>query len=231
MTETRVLEVFIKGNADIVDATLGRADGGAKLDAGLRELVAERYSGYALNVVAEGATGFADLRRELEDGTASMLTASPDIVVLSIADDVRSLPTRAASPEEAVQSVRADLVAVVNTIKDKLGAHILVANASTIDPADATHNYHGVAEEPVPLRVHRLVHMLVRVSHDEGISIIDIDRLIAELGAADHVEAAMSYSAAACAAIAAEVVRILEDYGFFDERKLVAQVGAKRTSA
>lgn len=227
MTDLRTLRVFVKGNADVVDATIGTADGGSKLDRGIRELVAEAHPGYALDVMHEPSAGFAALRRELEDETAAMVAAAPDIVLLSIADDVRGLPARAANPEEAVQGVRADLVAVVDAIKQKLGAHVLVANASTIDPADVTHNYHGLAEDPVPLRVHRLVHMLVRVSHDEGISIVDVDRLIAEMGAADHVEAAMAYSPAACAAIASEVVRIIEDYGFLDERTLVAQVGAK----
>ena len=113
-------------------------------------------------------------------------------------------------------------------VGDQLGSHVLVANASTIDPADATHNYAGTTTDPVSLRVHRLAHMLVGVSHEEGISIIDIDRVIAELGATGNVEAAMSYGPAACAAIADELVRVLEDYGFFDERTLVAQVGAKR---
>jgi hypothetical protein len=230
MTESRRLALFIKGNGDIADATLSRSDSGGKLDEGVRELVANEFPGYEIAVTAESSSGFTALRRELEDGTATMLTAAPDIVLLSIADDVRTLGSHGTNAETAVQNIRTDLVAIVDIIKDKLGAHVLVANASTIDPSDATYNYFGLTEEPLPLRVHRLAHMLIGVSHEEGVSIIDVDRLIAEMGAADNVEAAFSYSPKACAAIAAEVVRVLEDYGFFDERTLVAQVGAKGRS-
>lgn len=227
MTETRQLKLYVKGNADIVDAVVSRRDGGSKLDRGVSELVTDRFPGYEVTTVAEPSAGFAALREELENGSAAMLAAAPDIVVLSIADDVRLLSSRGANPEQAVQDVKADLVAIVDAIKDKLGAHVLVANASTIDPNDATHNYHGLDADPLPLQVHRLAHMLVGVSHEEGISIVDVDRLIAEMGATGNVEAAMTYGPGACAKIAAEVVRILEDYGFFDERTLVAQVGAK----
>lgn len=230
MTESRHLKLFVKANADIADAVLSRADGGAKLDEGVRELVAAGYPGYSLDVTAEPSSGFAALRDTLVDGTATMLAERPDIVVLSIADDVRSLPGRGVAAEETVQGVRQDLVDVIGLVKEKVGAHVLVANVSTIDPADGTHNYHGLTEDPIPLRAHRLAHMLVRVSHEEGISIIDVDRLLAEMGAAHNVEAAMSYSPAACAVIAAEVVRIVEDYGFLDERSLVGQVGAKGAS-
>lgn len=227
MTETRQLKLYVKGNADIVDAVVSRRDGGGKLDRGVSELVADRFPGYAVATVAEPSSGFAALRDELDNGSAAMLAAAPDIVLLSITDDVRSLASRGANSEQAVQNVKADLVAIVNAIKDKLEAHVLVANASTIDPNDATHNYHGLDADPLPLQVHRLAHMLVGVSHEEGISIVDVDRLIAELGATGNVESAMTYGSEACSRIAAEVVRILEDYGFFDERTLVAQVGAK----
>ncbi len=227
MTESRHLRLFVKANADVTDAVLAQGDGGAKLHEGVRELVAAGYPGYSLEVTAEPSAGVAALRGQLIDGTATMLADRPDIVLLSIADDVRSLPARGATAEETVQGVRQDLVDVVALIKEKVGAHVLVANVSTIDPADSTHNYHGLAEDPLPLRAHRLAHMLVRVSHEEGISIIDVDRLLAEMGAAENVESAMSYSPGACAVIAAEVVRILEDYGFLDERSLVGQVGAK----
>ncbi len=156
-----------------------------------------------------------------------MLAWRPDVVVLSVADDVRSLATQGVNPEQAVQRFRADLEAAIAMIKDRIGAHILVANASTIDPDDTAFSYHGLDEEPMTLRAHRLDLMLVLVSHDYGISVVDLDRLIAELGGADHVVAPLRYDVAAAAVIAAEIARILEDYGFFDDRPLLAQSGAK----
>ena len=156
-----------------------------------------------------------------------MLSSDAGIVILSVADDVHSLPGRAAATEEAVQGVRADLVAVIQLIKDKLGAHVLVANHSTVDPGDRTFNFQGVSPEPTSLRIQRLDLMLVGVSHEEGVSIIDIDRKVAELGAGENVVGAMQYGPKAADVISGEVIRILEDYGFFDDRPLLAQVGAK----
>jgi predicted enzyme involved in methoxymalonyl-ACP biosynthesis len=227
MAETGPVDVFVKAGADVRDAVLSRSDGGAKLDRGLRERVSDAHPHLEVRVTVEPSAGFAPLRAELEDGSSSLFEANPDIVVLSIADDVAALPSRAVSAEEAVQRVRADLVAIIDLIKSRIGAHILVAGVSTVDPADETFNFQGLAQEPVSLRAHRLDLMLVGVSHDEGISIIDVDRLVAEIGAATAVTAAMEYSARGCDAIATEIVSILEDYGFFDDRPLLAQVGAK----
>jgi hypothetical protein len=219
--------VSVRAGADVRDAVLSRHDGGAKLDRGLRERVVDAHPEVEIRVAVEPSSGFAALRAELENGSSSLLTADPDIVVLSIADDVAALPERALSTEEAVQAVRADLVAITDLIKSRIGAHVLVAGVSTVDPTDETCNYQGLAQEPLSLRAHRLDLMLVGVSHDEGISIIDVDRLVAEIGAATAVTGAMEYSARGCDAIATEIVRILEDYGFFDDRPLLAQVGAK----
>lgn len=223
---TTILKVFVKADASILDAVVSRTDGGATLDRGVRELVAERFVGVGLVPTHERSSGFAELRAELDSGASTLLTEAPDVVVLSLADDIAALGRRG-TPEMAVRGVEADLVAVIDLIKEKVGAHVLVANASTLDPAHEVFNYHGLDEEPVSLRAHRLNLMLVGVSHAEGISIIDVDRKIAELGGRLGIAAALAYTRTGCEAIAAEVVRILEDYGFFDERPIMAQVGAK----
>ncbi len=225
------LRLFVKADADMIDATLSRSDGGSKLDRGVRELLAAGFPDVDVQVGHEGSSGFAALRSELEAGTSELIEWNPDVVLLSIADDVRNLGNRGANAEEATHRVRDDLEAVIRLLKEKVGAHVLVANASTIDPDDDRFTYSGITEEPVSLRIQRLDLLVVLVSHDLGISVIDIDRLIAELGGADHVESAMSYRPAACATIAGEVVRILEDYGFLDDRPLLAQVGAKGRSS
>lgn len=225
------LRLFVKANADLADATLSRSDGGTKLDRSVRELIDAGYPEVGVEVAHEGAAGFAALRSDLEAGTSSLIEWKPDVVLLSIADDVRSLGEQGANPEEATRKVREDLEAVVGAIKEKVGAHVLVANASTIDPADERYTYHDVEEEPLSLRAQRLDLALVLVSHDVGISIIDVDRLIAEVGGGRHVEQALVYDAEACATIAGEVVRIIEDYGFLDDRPLLAQVGAKGSAA
>ncbi len=81
--------------------------------------------------------------------------------------------------------------------------------------------------EPISLRIQRLDLMVIGVSHEEGISIIDVDRKVAELGAGGNVVAPMVYGPAAAAAIIDETMRVVADYGFLDDRPLLAQVGAK----
>lgn len=227
MSDSGALELFIKAGNDIVDGMLSKADGGSKLDRGVKELVSTDFPGVEIIPSHEASGGFNALKAELEAGTSSLLGAEPDVVMLSIVDEVNSLPDRAGDPNAAVEIVREELVALIGLIKEKVGAHVLIASASTVDPAEKPFNYSKYDVDPLSLRAHRLSSMLVGVSHDEGISIVDVDRIIAELGADEHVESVFSYSTRACEAIAAEVVRILEDYGFFDERPLVAQVGAK----
>ncbi|MEN8239407.1 MAG: hypothetical protein ABFR53_09425 [Actinomycetota bacterium] len=221
------LKLFVKGGADIVDAALSRADGGTKLDSGVRELVASEFSDVEVETMHEGCPGFAELRLELESGDSTLIAEAPQIVLLSIADDVRNLNRSGFNLEDDVHRVEADLVASIDLIKEKVGAHVLIANVSTLDPSEKVFNYHDVDDDPVSLRAHRLDLMLVGVSHNEGISIIDVDRKIAELGGSIGVAAAFDYSERGCEIIVEEIVRVMDDYGFFDDRQLLAQVGAR----
>jgi len=231
MSEPRTVKLFVKGNPAIADCVLAVADGGRRLDQGVAGRVARAFPATTIEVTAEPSRGFHALRLDLESRTSTLIESRPDVVLLSIADDVATLAGLATVNEEAVARVRADLVAVVDLIKAEVGAHVLVANVSTFDPDDVTSNYHGLSEEPFSLRAHRLDLMLVGVSHETGISIIDVDRCIAELGASGNVAGPADYAPPGCAAVADEIVRVLEDYGFFDERSLVAQVGARTGSA
>lgn len=225
------LKLCVVGGADIVDAAVSRADGGAKLDLGVKELVASEFPGVVIETLHEDSSGFAGLRFALETGESSLIDEQPQIVLLSIAADVVGLGTDGVNVEEGVRQIEADLVAVIGLIKEKVGAHILVANVSTLDPSQVVFNYHDIDEDPASLRAHRLDLMLIGVSHNEGISVIDVDRKIAELGGAIGVRAAFDYSQAGCETIAAEIVRVMADYGFFDDRPLLAQVGARAGGA
>jgi hypothetical protein len=223
------LKLFVVGGVDVVDVAVSKADGGAKLDMGVRELVASEFPGVVIETLHEGSSGFGELRSALESGDSRLIDEQPKIVLLSIARDVVELGrTRAGvGVEDAVRRVESDLVAVVELIKEKVGAHVLVANVSTLDPSQKVYNYHDIDHEPVSLCAHRLDLMLVGVSHDEGISVIDVDRKIAELGGAVGVKAAFDYTTAGCETVAGEIVRVIDDYGFFDDRPLLAQVGAR----
>ena len=221
------LKLFVVGGVDVVDAAVSTADGGAKLDMGVRELVASKFPGVVIETLHEGSSGFGELRSDLESGDCRIIDEQPQIVLLSIARDVVELDRTGVSVEDGVRRVESDLVGVIELIKEKVGAHVLVANVSTLDPSQKVFNYHDIDHEPVSLRAHRLDLMLVGVSHDEGISVIDVDRKIAELGGAVGVKAAFDYTTAGCETVAGEIVRVIDDYGFFDDRPLLAQVGAR----
>jgi len=227
MSETTQLKVFVKGNRDLTDVVMSRADGGTRLDAGLAERVSRRHPSVSVVHATAPSEGFGALRAELQTDSSSLLEFDPDVVLLSVADDIQRIQQSAS--EDVGRQIWDDLVGAIGLIKEKAGAHILVTNAATIAPGLAVHNYSKEAGEPFSLADHRMAYMLVRVSHAEGISIVDVDTLLAGLGGAKHVEAAMVYSDQACAVVADEVVRILEDYGFFDERSLIEQVGAGRS--
>ena len=124
----------------------------------------------------------------------------------------------------SAEASKQQLLEVVGTIKGELDAHVIVYNCSTVDPADQTYNYHGVGET-IPLRVQQLNRIIIEISVKEGISIIDADRVLAELGARDNVPSALEYSAEACKALCEETLRVLADVGFFEKRPLIMQMG------
>ena len=103
---------------------------------------------------------------------------------------------------------------------------MLVVNGSTFDPSDLATLYEPGQVTPA-LAVHRLDLELLRLSVEEGISIIDADRILAEMGAEAHVRTLLSYSAEASLALRDEIVRVMEDYGFFDDRPVLEQIGSR----
>jgi hypothetical protein len=111
-------------------------------------------------------------------------------------------------------------------VKDKLGAHVLIYNVSTVEPDDHLHNYHG-RHDTWGLRAHKFNLALMELSVLDGISIIDVERLVAERGAGRHVLRAGRYSLEVSEAVRHELLRVLEDIGFFESRPLVMQVGAE----
>lgn len=125
-----------------------------------------------------------------------------------------------------VSESKENFTRIIQTIKEELDAHVLVFNCSSIDPEDHIDNYCG-REDNRELRTHKLNLALMQLSALEGISIIDVDRLIAELGGQQHVRQWCRYSPEAYAAIGQEFVRVLEDIGFFENRPLVMQMGQR----
>jgi hypothetical protein len=183
---------------------VSRADGG-RLDAGLADAVRSHTAGGTDVTVELGPpTGVLELADQLESGATSLTPV--DVLLLSLEPDLQ----RDASDLSAGLSR-------VMAVARPAGTRLLVLNGSTVVP--------DPPGPPTSLAIHRLDLELLQSSVDEGLSIVDADRVLAESGADHHVEAPLRYSAAACSALRDEVVRILEDYGYFDERPLLEQAG------
>lgn len=63
---------------------------------------------------------------------------------------------------------------------------VLVFTVSTYDPSDRVHRYRDVGDT-FALRAHRTLAQLEREATSLGMTIVDVDRAVAELGAVDHV--------------------------------------------
>ncbi len=225
MSSRQSIKFVVKDAERLTDVVLSQADGGHYLEKGLKERLSDLADGIDFQVEVEEYSGLSSLLDDLAGDNPALSGSTPDVVILSLAAEMDRLKEVGAS-ETALAAIRADLVAVIRQIKEKVRAHIFVTNVSTLDPANPVFTYHGVAEEPWTLRGHRLNLMLLDVSHDEGVSVIDVDRKIAEVGGDSAVTSAARYSEPGCDGIVEEIVRIVEDYGFLDDRPLMEQVGA-----
>jgi hypothetical protein len=184
---------------------------------------------------------------ELSRGGRGLWDGAWDIVVLTLESEISASPWRhrqigylayahsgvrppasdfePAGPLAAACS-KQNLSRLIAAAKERLDAHVLIFNCSSIDPDDNVHNYHG-REDTTALRIHRLNLALMELSCEAGISIIDVERLISEMGGEQHVKAACRYSDEAYEAIGQEFLRVLADIGFFENRPLILQIGQK----
>lgn len=201
--------VIARGGDELRDSLLGTDAGGSVLPEGIAGVLRQRAVGTEVEVVWEPATV-----AELAGGRA--LDPDADVVILAPGDI-------ADQPVEAGTAAIRDLTAA---IRSGSGAHVLVYNGSVHDAEDLVTTYHGIPE-PLSQRINRRNLALMWLSAELGISIVDVDRIAAERGAAVHAPRPYQYSPTALADVRDEVVRILDDYGFFEARPLVAQVGAE----
>jgi|SRR5579864_3415387 hypothetical protein len=102
--------------------------------------------------------------------------------------------------------------AIVARLRERSTAPILVYNLSPIDPGEWVHCYQGLGEI-VSTRVRRFNLSLIELSRDIGISIVDVDTILARAGAGRLKYDAGHLTAEGCRLVADEVVRILEDVG------------------
>ena len=210
------LRLLLVGGDELIDLVASTRNGGSKLESGLQEKVAAAYDGRFEVVVTYHPGGtMSDLYESLSD-----TNGDPDVVLVSVLADVLGKGRFDVSAFEDAGH------RVARMLKDR-GAHVVFANVSTVDPRDLVTNYFGLPDDPPSLRAHKAALAIIDLSNQLGISVLDADRLLAEMGAAQHVVTIGRYSSQASDALCDEIKRILEDYGFFENRPLMVQSGKR----
>ena len=104
---------------------------------------------------------------------------------------------------------------VIDRIQAHSTAPIVVFNLSSVIPGDHTHCYIGLDETYVN-RIRRFNLALVELSQETGISIVDVDAILARAGADKLKIDAVHLEPEAYPLLAQETIRVLEDLGVFD---------------
>jgi len=131
--------------------------------------------------------------------------------------DVRSWLERAcdnAGPAP-IEATLARLEQLIEAVRERLGASVLVYNLSPVLPGERTHCWLG-AEDAIGLRVRRFNLGLMELSMRQDFSIVDVDRILAGAGAERLKVDMVHIKAEGLRLVAEEVVRILEERGCFD---------------
>jgi len=108
----------------------------------------------------------------------------------------------------------ANLEALVARLRQAGTARILIFNLSPIVPWERIHDHRGLPES-LSDRIRRFNLALVDLSRRTGVSIVDVDGVLARAGAERLKVDALHLTAEGCRLVAGEVVRILDDLGCF----------------
>ena len=109
-----------------------------------------------------------------------------------------------------------NLAAVVAKIRCHSEAPILIYNLSPIIPGEQIHCYAGLGET-FSNRIRKFNLALAGLSEDSGISIIDVDAIVARHGADALKLDAVHLKPIGYSLLAEEVVRVLDDLGILDQ--------------
>jgi lysophospholipase L1-like esterase len=108
-----------------------------------------------------------------------------------------------------------NLAAIVAKIRERSEVPILIYNLSPIIPGDQIHCYAGLGET-FATRIRKFNLALEELSENSGISIIDVDTIVARHGADALKLDAVHLKPQGYSLVAKEVVRVLDDLGVLD---------------
>lgn len=155
------------------------------------------------------------LWRDRDDGTLLMAHELQD---WTAADrrwfESRYEPTGYLDPEASMEN----FAAIVARLRERSDAPILVYNVSSVVPGDRAHCLAGHGET-LATRIRRFDLALAGLSERTGVSIVDVDAIVAR-GGADRLKLdAYHLNADGCRLVAEEVVRVLDELGAFAARE------------
>lgn len=108
---------------------------------------------------------------------------------------------------------------IIGRVRERSAAPILIYNLSSVIPGESVHCHQGFGDI-FSTRIRRFNLGLTELSQRAGVSIIDVDTIIARAGA-DRVKLdAVHLTAEGCRLVAAEVARVLEDLGCFSPAEI-----------
>ncbi len=110
---------------------------------------------------------------------------------------------------DAAESMR-NLGRIVERLRARTQAPILVYNLSSAVLGDTVHCHQGLGDI-LSTRIRRFNLALVELSQRSGVSVVDVDAIVARMGASRAKVDSLHLTAQGCEAVAREVVRILED--------------------
>jgi hypothetical protein len=112
----------------------------------------------------------------------------------------------------------ANFTALIKKIREQSEAPILIYNMSPISPGEAIHCHQGMGET-YSTRIRRFNLGLIELSEKTGVSIIDIDSVLARQGADALKLDTIHLTPPGYRLVAEEVVRVLGDLGVLDEER------------
>lgn len=111
-----------------------------------------------------------------------------------------------------VETSMANFARIIARIRERSEATILIYNLSSVIPGERIHSYEGL-DDLFSTRIRRYNLGLIELSQATGISIIDVDGLLARAGAERLKMDAIHLKGEGSRLVAEEVVRVLEDLG------------------
>lgn len=218
MTQTpQDLPILLIGGDDLVDVTCA-GDAGGRASMGLGARIEEQSDGAITPMIVHHRfTSVTDI----EAGIGDVDVPDGSIALLSVGCALDEAVAEA-EPDAWFATAMAGVIASLQ----RRGAHVIAVNGSTYDPDDDTSCYRDGIDRPA-LTLHWLDIALIELSVLDGISIVDADRIVAEVSGHRAVERLLTYTTPGADAICAEIVRIVDDYRFLQPGPLVPQSGRR----